>query len=158
MKQTDNFRKESELVALAARLEDEQSLVVKVQRQVKEMQSRIQELEEELESERQSRQKVKLLTYCRQTCNDKLLGRKSKVRPATRARRPLGSTRGSRRCHSSTARTQQKREAETQKLRRDLEEANLQHEAHMTALRKKHNDAVAEMGEQLDSLQKQRAK
>ena len=51
-----------------------------------------------------------------------------------------------------------KREAEMAKLRRDLEEANMNHENQLAALRKKHNDAVAEMGDQLDQLQKQRAK
>lgn len=36
-------------------LEDEQSLVAKLQKQIKELQARIEELEEELEAERQKR-------------------------------------------------------------------------------------------------------
>jgi len=51
-----------------------------------------------------------------------------------------------------------KREAELAKLRRDLEAANVNHESQLSALRKKHNDAVAEMGDQLDQLQKGKAK
>lgn len=51
-----------------------------------------------------------------------------------------------------------KREAELAKLRRDLEEANIQHESTLANLRKKHNDAVAEMGEQIDQLNKLKAK
>lgn len=51
-----------------------------------------------------------------------------------------------------------KREAEMAKLRRDLEEANMNHETQLAALRKKHNDAVAEMGDQLDQLQKSKSK
>jgi hypothetical protein len=47
-----------------------------------------------------------------------------------------------------------KREAELAKLRRDLEEANLQHEAAAAQLRKKQQDAANEMGEQIDQLQK----
>ncbi len=47
-----------------------------------------------------------------------------------------------------------KREMEMAKLRRDLEESNMNHETQMGGMRKKHNDAVAEMGEQLDQLQK----
>ncbi|CAF4365028.1 unnamed protein product, partial [Adineta steineri] len=47
-----------------------------------------------------------------------------------------------------------KREGELAKLRRDLEEANLQHEATAAQLRKKHQDAVNEMGEQIDQLLK----
>lgn len=44
------------------------------------------------------------------------------------------------------------------KLRRDLEEANIQHESTLANLRKKHNDAVSEMGEQIDQLNKLKAK
>lgn len=49
--------------ALSSRLEDEQSLVGKLQRQIKELQARIGELEEELEAERQARSKVNNLKY-----------------------------------------------------------------------------------------------
>ena len=51
-----------------------------------------------------------------------------------------------------------KREAELSKLRRDLEEANIQHEGTLANLRKKHNDVVAEMSEQIDQLNKLKAK
>ena len=51
-----------------------------------------------------------------------------------------------------------KREAEFQKMRRDLEEATLQHEAMVAALRKKHADSVAELGEQIDNLQRVKQK
>ncbi|KAL8163117.1 UNVERIFIED_CONTAM: Myosin-8 [Gekko kuhli] len=51
-----------------------------------------------------------------------------------------------------------KREAEFQKLRRDLEEATLQHEATAAALRKKHADSSAELGEQIDNLQRVKQK
>lgn len=49
-----------EINSLTSRFEDEQSLVSKLQRQIKELQARIQELEEELEAERQSRAKVQI--------------------------------------------------------------------------------------------------
>merc|ERR1712121_189538 len=51
-----------------------------------------------------------------------------------------------------------KREAELSRLRRDLEESNIQHESTVASLRKKHNDAVAEMGEQIDQLNKMKAR
>ena len=51
-----------------------------------------------------------------------------------------------------------KREAEFQKMRRDLEEATLQHEATAATLRKKHADTVAELGEQIDNLQRVKQK
>lgn len=45
-------------MTLSSRLEDEQSLVARLQRQVKELMARVQELEEELAAERQSRAKA----------------------------------------------------------------------------------------------------
>ena len=51
-----------------------------------------------------------------------------------------------------------KREAEFQKLRRDLEESTLQHEATAAALRRKQADTVAELGEQIDNLQRVKQK
>uniref|UniRef100_A0A3Q4H0T1 Myosin-7B n=1 Tax=Neolamprologus brichardi TaxID=32507 RepID=A0A3Q4H0T1_NEOBR len=51
-----------------------------------------------------------------------------------------------------------KREAEFQKLRCDLEESTLQHEATAAALRKKQADTVAELGEQIDNLQRVKQK
>ncbi|XP_058708108.1 myosin-1B-like [Poecile atricapillus] len=61
---------------------------------------------------------------------------------------------------ASTAQTEltKKREAEFQKMRRDLEEATLQHEATAAALRKKHADSTAELGEQIDNLQRVKQK
>merc|ERR1712025_1317662 len=51
-------RKDAELSGLGAKLEDEQSIVGKVQKSIKEHQSRVEELEEELEAERQGRAKA----------------------------------------------------------------------------------------------------
>merc|ERR1719384_907347 len=51
-----------------------------------------------------------------------------------------------------------KREAEINKLRRDLEEAHIQHESTVQSLKKKHCDATAEMAEQIDQLNKMRSK
>lgn len=47
-----------------------------------------------------------------------------------------------------------KPESDILKIQRDLEEAMLHHEATAAALRKKHSDSVAELGEQIDSLQR----
>merc|ERR1711976_1008740 len=51
-------RKEKDFSALASKLDDEQSLVGKVQKSIKEVQGRVEELEEELEAERQARAKA----------------------------------------------------------------------------------------------------
>merc|ERR1712062_533279 len=51
-----------------------------------------------------------------------------------------------------------KREAEVTKLRRDLEEAHIQQEATLVSLKKKHQDAIAEMTEQIEQLNKMKNK
>ena len=51
-----------------------------------------------------------------------------------------------------------KRESELQKLRRDLEEAHIQSEAQVATIRKKQQDAVNELTEQLEQLQRAKLK
>merc|ERR1712156_946284 len=51
-----------------------------------------------------------------------------------------------------------KREAELFKLKAELEESNIAHEGTLAALRQKHNNNMSEMGEQIDSLNKMKAK
>ena len=51
-----------------------------------------------------------------------------------------------------------KREAELAKLKGDLEESNIAHEGTLAALRQKHNNNMAELGEQIDGLNKNKAK
>ena len=51
-----------------------------------------------------------------------------------------------------------RRESELAKLRRDLEEANTVHESTAVQLKKKHQDAVNEMSEQIEVLHKTKNK
>merc|ERR1712073_160291 len=51
-----------------------------------------------------------------------------------------------------------KREAELGKLKAELEESVIGHEGTLAALRQKHNNTMAELGEQIDSLNKMKAK
>ena len=51
-----------------------------------------------------------------------------------------------------------KREYELTKLRKDLEEANIQQDGTVASMKKKQHDAIAEMTEQIDQLTKMRAK
>ncbi len=51
-----------------------------------------------------------------------------------------------------------KRETEVQKLRRDLEEQLIQNESQLSSLKKKQQDAVNELSEQVDNLGKVKAK
>merc|ERR1719480_137061 len=51
-----------------------------------------------------------------------------------------------------------KRESELAKIKGDLEESNIGHEGTLAALRQKHNNGMSELGEQIDSINKNKAK
>ena len=51
-----------------------------------------------------------------------------------------------------------KRESEVGKLRKDLEESNIVHEATLVSLKKKQADSISEMSEQMDQLNKMKVK
>ena len=51
-----------------------------------------------------------------------------------------------------------KREMEVGRMRKDLEEASIQQESTMLSLRKKHQDAISEMSEQIEQLNKMKQK
>ena len=135
-------RKETDLIGLGGRLEEEQALVLKAQKSIKENQSRIEELEEELEAERQARSKAEgqRSNFAREL--EQLGDRLHEAGGATTAQLELNK----------------KRDFEIQKLRKDLEEAHIQQESTMTNLKRKHQDAVAEMTEQINTLAKMKAK
>uniref|UniRef100_A0A8D0XYG8 Myosin-7 n=1 Tax=Sus scrofa TaxID=9823 RepID=A0A8D0XYG8_PIG len=135
-------KKDFELNALNARIEDEQALGSQLQKKLKELQARIEELEEELEAERTARAKVEKLRSDLSRELEEISERLEEAGGATSVQIEMNK----------------KREAEFQKMRRDLEEATLQHEATAAALRKKHADSVAELGEQIDNLQRVKQK
>merc|ERR1719373_441732 len=124
------------------RLEDEQVIVAKLQKAIKELQGRIETQEEELEAERQARTKAEKQRGGLARELDDLSERVEEAGGATQAQVDLNK----------------KREAEINKLRRDLEEANIQHEGILVALKKKHVDATSEMSEQVDQLNKMKQK
>merc|ERR1712141_639962 len=135
-------RKEKDLGGLSSKLEDEQSIVAKVQKTIKEIQARVEELEEELEAERQARAKAERKRSDLARELEQLGERLNEAGGATNAQVELNK----------------KREAEVGKLRKDLEEAHIQQEATMMNLKRKHQDAVAEMSEQIDQLAKMKSK
>merc|ERR1711976_443905 len=135
-------RKEKEIGQLSSKLDDEQSLVSKVQKSIKEHQGRVEELEEELDAERQARAKAERQRSDLAKEMEKIGDRLDEAGGATAAQTELNK----------------KREAEVQKLRKDLEEANIQHEAVLMNLKKKHQDAIQEMSEQIDQLTKMKSK
>uniref|UniRef100_A0A671QJI7 Myosin motor domain-containing protein n=1 Tax=Sinocyclocheilus anshuiensis TaxID=1608454 RepID=A0A671QJI7_9TELE len=135
-------KKVFETSQLLGKIEDEQSLGAQLQKKIKELQARIEELEEEIEAERAARAKVEKQRADLSRELEEISERLEEAGGATAAQIEMNK----------------KREAEFQKLRRDLEESTLQHEATAAALRKKQADTVAELGEQIDNLQRVKQK
>ncbi|XP_062338187.1 myosin-7-like [Osmerus eperlanus] len=135
-------KKDFEVSQLNSKIEDEQSMIIQLQKKIKELQARVEELEEELEAERAARAKVEKQ-------------RADLARELEEISERLEEAGG-----STTAQIEmnKKREAEFQKLRRDLEEATLQHESTAATLRKKQADSMADLGEQVDNLQRVKQK
>ena len=127
---------------LAAKLDDEQNLVAKAQKGIKEVQGRVETMEEELEAERQSRAKAERQRSDMAREIDQLGDRLQEASGATTAQVELNK----------------KRESEVQKLRKDVEEANIQQESILANLKRKQGDAIAEMSEQIDALGKMKSK
>merc|ERR1712055_1193184 len=127
---------------LSAKLDDEQSLVGKAQKNIKELQGRVEGAEEELEAERQARTQAERQRSDLAREIDQLGDRYDEAGGATVAQVELNK----------------KREAEIVKLRKDVEEANIASESVLSNLKRKQGDAVLEMTEQIDALQKMKAK
>merc|ERR1711887_463514 len=134
--------KEKNNARLAAKLDDEQNLVAKAQKNIKELQGRVEAMEEELEAERQARAKAERQRSDLAREIDQLGVRLDEASGATTAQVELNK----------------KREAEVQKLRKDVEEANIQQENILANLKRKQGDAIAEMTEQIDALGKMKSK
>merc|ERR1719245_1279503 len=111
-------------------------------KQVKELQVRVDELDEEINVERGNRGKAEK--------NRGLLSRDLED-IGTRLEQAGSNT-------ALQVELNKKRERELAKLKSDLEESNIAHEGTLAALRQKHNNSMAELGEQIDSINKNKAK
>ncbi|KAI4890464.1 hypothetical protein NFI96_025589 [Prochilodus magdalenae] len=139
LKLDENLKKKDfEVTQLQSKIEDEQSVSATLQKKIKELQARTEELEEEIEAERTARARVEKQRADLSRELEEISERLEEAGGATAAQVEMNK----------------KREAEFQKLRRDLEESTLHNEATSAALRKKHADSVAELGEQIDNLQR----
>merc|ERR550519_1141966 len=105
--------KEKNNQLLGAKLDDEQSLVAKAQKNIKELQGRVEATEEELEAERQARAQAERQRSDPSREIDQLGSRLDEAGGATVAQVELNK----------------KREAEIVKLRKDVEEANISAES-----------------------------
>ena len=99
-------------------------------------------MEEELEAERQARSKAERQRSDLAREMESLGERLNEATGTTHAQIELNK----------------KRESEVTKLRKDLEECRIQHDATCVSMKKKQQDAVAEMSEQIDQLGKMKAK
>merc|ERR1712241_1638748 len=135
-------RKEKELSSMGAKIEDEQTLGSKYGRQIKELQGRLEEVDEELAIERQNRARAEK--------NRSLLSRD--IEDLGQRLEDAGNN------TATQIELNKKREAELAKLKGELEESNISHEGTLAALRQKHNNNMNEMGEQIDNLNKMKSK
>ncbi|XP_004398675.1 PREDICTED: myosin-13 [Odobenus rosmarus divergens] len=138
----EKLKKELEIRQLQTKIDEEQGHSLQLQKKIKELQAHTEELEEEIKAEWSSRAKA---DKQRSDISWELEEISERLEEAS------GAT-------STQIEMNKKHKAEFQKLCRDLEEATLQHEATTAALRKKHADSVAELGEQIDNLQKVKQK
>jgi len=135
-------RKEKESAAIAAKIEDESTLGSKYNKQVKELQARLEELDEELTIERANRAKAeKSRAILKKDIED--LGSRLEEAGANTA---------------TQVELNKKREGELARLKGELEELNIAHEGTLAALRQKHNNTMAELGEQIDNLNSNKIK
>merc|ERR1711981_1041759 len=135
-------RKEKEAAAIGAKIEDEATLGSKYSKQTKELQSRLEELDEELSIERGNRAKAeKSRAMLKKDLED--LGSRLEEADANTA---------------TQVELNKKREAELARLKGELEEMNIAHEGTLAALRQKHNNTMAELGEQIDNLNSNKIK
>merc|ERR1711937_235929 len=135
-------RKEKEGSALAAKIDDEATLGSKYAKQIKELQARIEELDEELAIEKGNRsQAEKGRTMLKKDIED------------------VGSRLDEAGSNTATqVELNKKREAELARLKAELEELLIAQEGTIAALRMKHNNTMGDLGEQIDNINNNKVK
>merc|ERR1712213_209056 len=105
-------------------------------KQIKELQARMEEIDDELQVERGNRAKAEK--------NRSLL--KKDIEDVSARLDEAGSN------TATQVELNKKREAELARMRGELEQLNIGHESTLAALRMKHNNGMSELGEQIDNL------
>merc|ERR1719402_1138120 len=136
------FKRDAEWAHMYMKYEAEQWNTAKVGKFIKELQAKVEELEDEVKHENQARAKAENAKKKLEREYNDITDRLDEAGGATLAQADL----------------YKKRDAELAKIKRDYEECNIQHEASVAAFRKKHNDSVAEMSDQIDHLTKLKQK
>merc|ERR1711874_403267 len=106
----------------------------KVQKNIRELTSKIEEMEDEIKNEAQGRAKSEQMKKKLEREIDELNDRLEEAGGSAAAQSDLNK----------------KREIEAEKIKREIEETKIIQEQAIQALRKKHNDSVTELSEQVD--------
>ncbi|XP_031144848.1 myosin-9-like isoform X1 [Sander lucioperca] len=131
-------KKEEELHAALARIEEEAAAKNAAQKTIRELEAQISELQEDLELERQARAKAE---KHRRDLGEELEALKTELEDT------LDSTAAQQELRS-------KRETEVTQLKKSLEEEAKIHEQQMADMRQKHNQAFEELNEQLEQAKR----
>nr|XP_019939612.1 PREDICTED: myosin-9-like isoform X1 [Paralichthys olivaceus] len=131
-------KKEEELLAALARIEEEAAAKNAAQKKIRELEAQISELQEDLELERQARAKAE---KHRRDLGEELEALKTELEDT------LDSTAAQQELRS-------KRETEVTQLKKTLEEEAKIHEQQMADMRQKHNQAFDELNEQLEQAKR----
>ncbi|XP_069023009.1 myosin-9-like [Embiotoca jacksoni] len=131
-------KKEEELLAALARIEQEAAAKNMAQKKIRELEAQISELQEDLELERQARSKAE---KHRRDLGEELEALKTELEDT------LDST-------AAQQELRTKRETEVAHLKKSLEEDAKIHEQQMADMRHKHNQAFDELNEQLEQAKR----
>ncbi|XP_007574064.1 myosin-9-like isoform X2 [Poecilia formosa] len=131
-------KKEEELLAALARIEEEAAAKNTAQKKIRELEAQISELQEDLELERQARSKAEKQ---RRDLGEELEALKTE----------LEDTLDTTAVHEDL---RAKRESEVAQLKKTLEDEAKTHEQQMADMRQKHNQAFEELNEQLDQAKR----
>merc|ERR1711892_340229 len=129
-------RKEKEFQAICAKIEDEGTLGNKYGKQIKELQARLEDVDEELQIERSYRAKADKSRAILKKDIEDIAARLEEVGANT----------------STQVELNKKREADLARIKVELDELNISHEGMLSGMRQKHNNTMSDMGEQIDSL------
>ncbi|XP_014841681.1 PREDICTED: myosin-9-like isoform X2 [Poecilia mexicana] len=131
-------KKEEELLAALARIEEEAAAKNTAQKKIRELEAQISELQEDLELERQARSKAEKQ---RRDLGEELEALKTELEDT------LDTT-------AAHVELRAKRESEVAQLKKTLEDEAKTHEQQMADMRQKHNQAFEELNEQLDQAKR----
>merc|ERR1711892_1305419 len=129
-------RKEKEFQALCAKIEDEGTLGNKYGKQIKELEARLEEVDEELQIERSYRAKADKSRAILKKDIEDIAARLEEVGANT----------------STHIELNKKREADLARIKVELDELNISHEGMLSGMRQKHNNTMSDVVEQIDSL------